>query len=185
MNHQDIITINDVERFPILQMRAQECSTPINADDAAAVNKMISLMNEIDYAAGIAAPQIGYPKRIFVLKDKDKYETFINPVIISVGVQTKKEQEGCLSFPGWCVKVERPTFVKVQYYDTLGGLHESSFNDIEARAIFHEMDHLNGVLLSEHLQKQIDKENKKKNDALALREKRKKFEKAKRKKARR
>ncbi len=183
--NKDIITINDVERFPILQMRSQECSIPINNEDVAAIEKMITIMNELDYAAGIAAPQIGYPKRIFVLKDKEKYNTFINPTITSVGVQTKKEQEGCLSFPGWCVKVERPTFVKVQYYDTLGGLHEESFNDIDARAIFHEMDHLNGVLLSQHLQDQINKENKKKNDAIALREKRKQFEKAKKKKARR
>ena len=95
--------------------------------------------------AGLAAPQVGVLRRIFIVDVEEGFFEFINPEIIS----EKGEQfsvEGCLSVRGKWGDVKRPKTVVVKYQDRNGKPHKITANDFFAKAICHENDHLNGVL---------------------------------------
>ena len=95
--------------------------------------------------AGLAAPQVGVLKRVAVVDVEEGYFEFINPVILS----QKGEQsgwEGCLSVRGKSGIVSRPMKVKVSYQDRTGEKHLLQAKGFFARAICHELDHLDGVL---------------------------------------
>lgn len=95
--------------------------------------------------AGLAAPQVGVLKRVVVVDVKEGYFEFINPVILS----QKGEQrgyEGCLSVRGKRGVVSRPMKVKMSFYDRNGEKYILQAKGLFARAICHELDHLDGVL---------------------------------------
>ncbi|MCR4703329.1 MAG: peptide deformylase [Saccharofermentans sp.] len=96
---------------------------------------------------GIAAPQVGVLRRVFVIDvgdDHGKIE-FINPEILEMsGSQT--DNEGCLSVPGKTCGVERPSHVKVKALDREGNEFVLEADDLLARCICHENDHLDGIL---------------------------------------
>lgn len=93
---------------------------------------------------GLAAPQIGIAKRIFVMGTPEKSYACINPEIIS-GEGEIKDIEGCLSYPGLFLHVKRFEKIKVRYQNILGETKEEEFSGIMARCFQHELDHLNGV----------------------------------------
>jgi peptide deformylase len=127
---------------------------------SAKIQKLVSDMFDTMYAyngCGLAAPQVGELKRIFVLDCSTDDEpmpqmVFINPVII------KKEgamisREGCLSFPGVYTDVKRYEKVSVKYMDMKGKTQIMTVQEgtLLCRAIQHELDHLNGVLFVDHV----------------------------------
>ena len=96
---------------------------------------------------GIAAPQVGVLRRIFVIDVGDEHGLleFINPEIIETsGSQT--DHEGCLSVPGKTCEVERPEHVKIKAFNRDGEEFELEADGLLARCICHENDHLNGIL---------------------------------------
>lgn len=93
---------------------------------------------------GLAAPQIGINKRIFVMGNPTQSFICVNPEIVS-GTGEAKEQEGCLSFPGLWLHVNRFETVQVKYQDILGKEHEREFTGLAARVFQHEYDHLSGL----------------------------------------
>ncbi len=100
--------------------------------------------------AGLAAPQVGILKRAVVVDVRDKHGVieFINPEILS-SEGTQQGDEGCLSDPGvWCV-VERPKKVTVKAQDRFGKEFTLTGEDMLARAICHEIDHLDGILFTD------------------------------------
>lgn len=95
--------------------------------------------------AGLAAPQIGLPLRVVVIDVDEGYFEMVNPVILS----QKGEQigpEGCLSVKGKQGTVRRPDKVKAEYRDRFGKKHKLTATSFFARAVCHELDHLDGVL---------------------------------------
>ena len=95
--------------------------------------------------AGLAAPQVGVLRRIFIVDVEEGFYEFLNPEIIS----EKGEQfgvEGCLSVKGKWGDVKRPRTVVVKYQDRYGKPHKITAHDFFAKAICHENDHLNGTL---------------------------------------
>lgn len=97
---------------------------------------------------GMAAPQIGLLKRFFVIDIGDDVErVFVNPQIVSTSVETERKEEGCLSVPDVWVDVTRPSKVTVQAQDENGKPFTLAADGLLARAIQHEFDHLNGVLM--------------------------------------
>ncbi len=95
--------------------------------------------------AGLAGPQVGVLKRIFVVDVEEGYFEFINPVIVSTkGIQVG--QEGCLSVKGKYGTVERPRVVVVTALDRYGKPFRIKAKDFFAKAICHENDHLDGIL---------------------------------------
>jgi len=161
-----IITPQDQERWPLLEGASQMCSMPINDTDAAVIGKMDAVLDVLgDTAAGLAAVQIGYPKRIFLLREthvdpitnekKSQNRAFINPVIVKQSQEMKRDGEACLSLPGFGAVFKRPKSVTLQYHELDGELKLEEFKGFWARAICHEMDHLNGVLITHHLENQV------------------------------
>ena len=123
--------------------------------------KLMDDMLETMYAAhgiGLAAIQIGIPKRIIVLdisrnEEKKNPMYFINPVIQNKDSQKATYEEGCLSVPNQFAEIDRPKRCKVEYLDYYG---KKSFLDAEgllATCIQHEMDHLEGILFIDYLSK--------------------------------
>jgi peptide deformylase len=77
--------------------------------------------------------------------------TLFNPVIISQSDVKRKEKEGCLTFPGLFLDVERSTEIVVQFTNHFGNLMQSTFYGIDARCALHEYDHLDGILYTSRI----------------------------------
>lgn len=95
--------------------------------------------------AGLAAPQVGILRRVFVVDVEEGYFEFINPVIVSSSGK-QIGQEGCLSVKGKWGTVERPNKVVVKATDRYGKKFQITAREFFARAICHENDHLDGVI---------------------------------------
>ena len=127
---------------------------------SAKIQKLVSDMYDTMYAyngCGLAAPQVGELKRIFVLDCSTEETpmpqmTFINPVIIKKSGAIIS-REGCLSFPGVYTDVKRYETVSVRYMDMKGKTQVMTVQEgtLLCRAIQHELDHLNGVLFVDHV----------------------------------
>lgn len=98
---------------------------------------------------GLAAPQVGVSKRVIVVSVGNFNAAFINPVIMTT-TGSDSFEEGCLSFPGQNVTVERPAAITLQYLDMSGKMHVSGFQGMVAKVIQHEIDHLNGKLMIDY-----------------------------------
>ncbi len=111
------------------------------------VDDMLDTMYEAD-GVGLAAPQVGILKRIVVIDVGDGGIVFINPEILeSSGEQTG--DEGCLSVPGKCGTVTRPNYVRVKALDENMEPFEMEGDELFARAVCHECDHLEGILYTD------------------------------------
>lgn len=129
-------------------------------------DRMLGIMYAQD-GIGLAAEQIGHTEAVFVLDvpvaaDQNGQglpnnpgvkmpQAFINPEIIGESEETAIAEEGCLSFPKLYVPVERPAEVVLRYLDRDGKTQVINTKGLLARAIQHELDHLNGVLLVDHM----------------------------------
>lgn len=115
------------------------------------LNDMADTMYKAD-GCGLAAPQVGLLKRICVIDIGEGIIELVNPVIVEQsGVQ--HEQEGCLSVPGRYDVTERPMWVKVRAQDRNGKTFYVEGEDLKARALCHEIDHLNGIIFTDRLYK--------------------------------
>ncbi|PJK17918.1 peptide deformylase [Chryseomicrobium excrementi] len=131
----------------ILTTPAEEV-TKFDAKLAKLLDDMYDTMVAAD-GIGLAAPQVGVSKRVAIVdlgEGQDVIE-MINPVVVAIGGK-EIEVEGCLSFPDIYGEVERPFYVKIEAEDRDGNLYELEAEDYEARAIQHEIDHLNGILFT-------------------------------------
>ena len=107
---------------------------------------------------GLAAIQIGIPKRIIVMdisKDNEKSNPmyFVNPIIKNKNLSLSKYLEGCLSLPDQFAEVDRPSTCHVEYLDYHGSKKILKADGLLATCIQHEMDHLEGILFIDHLSK--------------------------------
>lgn len=138
---------------PVLRVK---CRPVTEFDDR--LRKLAADMVETMHAApgvGLAAPQVGVELRLVVVdvsvgEDPKQLHVLVNPEIVHrEGVET--DVEGCLSIPGLTDKVDRPAFVRVKALDPEGKPLELQAEDWFARAVCHEIDHLDGVLFVDHL----------------------------------
>lgn len=105
--------------------------------------------------AGLAAPQVGVSLRAVVIDVAEGYFELINPALISVKGE-QRGAEGCLSVKGKQGTVVRPEKVKVEYRDRLGKKHKLTAEGFFARAVCHELDHLDGVLYTDKAEEIYD-----------------------------
>ncbi|QDZ07582.1 peptide deformylase [Sphingomonas panacisoli] len=132
----------------------------------AAVRATVADMFDTMYDArgiGLAATQVGIEQRIFVMDLQEPEEedgepvrkpmTFINPEILSVSEETSTYNEGCLSIPEQYAEVERPARCRVKWQDENGKSREEELDGLMATCVQHEIDHLNGVLFTDHISK--------------------------------
>jgi peptide deformylase len=139
--------------------RLETVSEPVSEMDTD-LQKFVKDMFETMYytnGVGLSAPQVGVNKRILVIDisggtDRTKQIALINPVILMESGE-QKGPEGCLSFPGLFADVKRPNYVKVKGLDANGNEVEVEGTELLARALHHEMDHLDGVLFIQRMKK--------------------------------
>jgi peptide deformylase len=144
--------------LPIDDARLEQPSDPIRTVDSAVralAERMFAIMEEA-HGAGLAAIQIGVPKRLIVMDVPDKSGVehrlaLINPEIIERSDETQMEVEGCLSMPGYHIPVERAAQVKVRYTDLDGVEQEVEGDGIFAICLQHEIDHTNGVVFIDRI----------------------------------
>jgi peptide deformylase len=151
MAQLSIITLPD----PLLRKKSAAVER-IDAELKALADDMLETM----YAApgvGLAAVQVGVPRRLIVVDTTSKEEeerrplVLINPEILELGTEKRVYEEGCLSIPDVRLEIERPTTCKVRYLDREGALQELAADGLLATAIQHEIDHLNGRLIIDFL----------------------------------
>lgn len=140
---------------PVLRTRAKEVDPKdIHSKEFQA---LIADMVETMYAAngvGIAAPQIGVSKRIFIAESAQGPIALINPVFTKTSWKTSGGEEGCLSVPGKYDKVRRYKSVSVEALTATGEKIAFTANDFFARILQHELDHLDGMLYVDRVKEQ-------------------------------
>ncbi len=145
---------------PVLKKRAAEIDA--NHPNLQDIIKNMWQTMYVASGVGIAAPQVGLSIRLFVvdtiqLKDKKNKDfagikkVFINPTILEETGAEWKYEEGCLSIPGIREDVLRKPDIKIHYFDENFNEFTESYNDINARVIQHEYDHIEGVLFTDKL----------------------------------
>ena len=126
-------------------------------------SKLESLLNDMfdtmyeENGIGLAANQVGFNMNLFIIdissiEEDEKRRVFINGEIINSEGESWFE-EGCLSIPDIRLNVKRPDIIKFKYQDEKGQEHEEDFDGLLARAIQHEVDHLNGVFIVDRVSK--------------------------------
>ena len=100
---------------------------------------------------GLSANQCGVFERVFIVGNGEIVIVCINPKVIKVSEDLIKDNEGCLSFPGLFLKVERASSVEVEYYDYQGKKYNTTFTGLTARCFLHELDHMNGITMDKHV----------------------------------
>ena len=128
------------------------------------VEDMFDTMYEED-GIGLAANQIGEDLNLFVIDISHTDETEQPRIFINSNILEKKGEcisvEGCLSIPGIQVELKRSEFITLQYYSLEGSQKKKEFNGLLARAIQHEMDHLNGIFIVDRLSDLVKMQYKK------------------------
>lgn len=117
------------------------------------LDDMKETMYEAD-GVGLAGPQVGMLRRIFVIDVGEGVVEFMNPEILETS-GTQEGAEGCLSFPGEYALVERPNYVKVRAQNRNGETFELEGEELLARAILHENDHLDGVVFKDRMSRML------------------------------
>ena len=152
MSRREIITVPDET--------LKKISEPI---EKLGINekKLINDLFETMYASngiGLAAVQVGILKRILVvdvssIEEKNKPICFINPVIKKVSDEMSIYEEGCLSIPDTFIEIERPKICEVEYLDIDGKIQTKKFDGLLSTCVQHEINHLDGRLIIDHLSK--------------------------------
>lgn len=136
---------------PILK---QKCEAVPEVTDA--VRWFISEMEETMQdarGAGLAAPQVGRPLRIVTVCENGTNTpvSIVNPVLVELSAEKKLMREGCLSLPGFYEQVLRSTSVRVTGLDKQGQPVDTTATGLKAQALQHEIEHLDGIVFTDHL----------------------------------
>jgi len=134
----------------LLKQKAERIEK-INSETSSLAKQMLEILAR-DKGVGLAGPQIGVMKRIFVVHVHDDIErVFINPSILETSVKTYKFEEGCLSIPGIYANVVRSESIKIQAWNERGRPFTLEADGILARVILHEYDHLEGIIFLDRI----------------------------------
>jgi peptide deformylase len=130
---------------PVLRMRANEVEA-FDADLEALAARMLMLMHDAE-GVGLAATQVGILRRIFVFNDGEVDRVLVNPAIAEQSDETAVEAEGCLSLGSVRVPVDRSVAVTIAGVDPQGEPVRLELEEMSARVVQHELDHLDGTLI--------------------------------------
>ena len=152
MTVKKLITVPD----EILRKKSQNIEK-INQEEKKLINDLFETMYH-HKGIGLAAIQVGIPKRIIVLDVQQKDEQkkplcFINPVIKDLSKEKSKYEEGCLSIPNTFIEIERPKTCIVEYIDIEGKKKNMKCDDLLSTCVQHEINHLDGKLIIDFLSK--------------------------------
>ena len=152
------MTIRKILTIPDKKLREKSIPVKkINKDIQNLMDDMIQTMYDAP-GIGLAAVQIGVPKRVIVMdlsKEKEKKNPmyFVNPEIVWKSDTYSSYEEGCLSIPNQFANIERPDKCHIKFLDYDGNQKEMETDGLLSTCIQHEIDHLNGVLFIDYLSK--------------------------------
>jgi peptide deformylase len=145
------VALAQIRQYPdaVLRMQAREVEE-FDDDLARLADKMAHLMRDA-HGVGLAATQVGVLQRLFVFQptDEEDVTAIVNPMITKRSEEVTVADEGCLSLQGVLVPVERALDVTVEGQDLTGAPLRLEFDEMDARVVQHEIDHLDGVLMVE------------------------------------
>jgi len=139
------------ENHPMMKQRIPEYDITLlpNPVMTHTINRLKMTM-KLYNGLGLSANQCGVFERVFIVGNEEIVIVCINPKIIKASGDLIKDNEGCLSFPGLFLKVERAASVEVEYYDLQGKKYNTTFTGLTARCFLHELDHMNGITMDKH-----------------------------------
>ena len=140
------------ENHPMMKQRIPEYDitllpNPVMTNTINRLKMTMKLYNGL----GLSANQCGVFERVFIVGNEEIVIVCINPKVIKVSEDLIKDNEGCLSFPGLFLKIERASSVEVEYYDYQGKKYNTTFTGLTARCFLHELDHMNGITMDKHV----------------------------------
>ena len=141
----------EIKKYPDPILRKKSQAVEKITDEIEKLKKdMVETMIK-NNGVGLSAPQVGQLKRIITVQtDKEPLE-LVNPKIIKKSKETEVVEEGCLSFPGFWLKIKRAKKVEVRAKDKAGREVQISAQGLQARVLQHEIDHLDGILFIDRL----------------------------------
>jgi peptide deformylase len=137
----------------VLHKAPQPFNFEANGDSAQSVaNVLFERMKQLG-GVGLSANQVGLDMRVFVMGLGETKIAVFNPIIISYSKTEEVFNEGCLSYPGIMLAINRPTKITATYQDETGKFIEQDFNGLTARIFQHEYDHMNGTDYTQRVSK--------------------------------
>lgn len=146
-----MLKIETGQNNPILRKKSLKIKE-INDDVRKLAKDMIETINKGKRnGIGLSACQVSKNIRMFVIiKELSKKQIFINPEIIKISKKSNIVEEGCLSLPGVYLPIKRAMSLKIKAFDENNKSFKLKATDLLSQAIQHEMDHLNGILITDH-----------------------------------
>lgn len=140
------------ESDPILRQKNKKIGDPLSKETQKLIADMFETMRA-ENGVGLAAPQVGKNVRLCVIEEGGVEYILINPTITATSKTKVISEEGCLSFPGQFFPIKRFEKVQVRYLDRNGKNAKLKATDLLARALQHEIDHLEGTLIIDRISK--------------------------------
>jgi peptide deformylase len=138
------------DKFPMLSETIPEFIGVMPDASITKLVKQLKMTMKLYSGLGLSANQCGIKERVFVIGTDQFQMACINPRVISVSEELIKDNEGCLSFPAFFLKIPRPKWIEVEYTNENGERTKTHLDGLTARCFLHELDHLNGVKFTSH-----------------------------------
>ena len=132
---------------PIPEFDAYKLPSPLTTK----LIKRMKMTMKLHNGLGLSANQCGVFERLFVIGSGDNVWACINPEILATSDDIVKDKEGCLSFPGLSVTIDRPSWIEVQYFEETGKQVRKRFEGLTARCYQHELDHMDGIVFTQRV----------------------------------
>lgn len=139
------------ENYPMLAMVMPEYNQPLPNAKMNTIVKSLKMTMKLYGGIGLSANQCGIRERVFIIGTDHFQLVCINPKVISMSEDLKKENEGCLSFPALYLRVDRPSYVDVEFTTETGEVKQMHLEGLTARCFLHELDHMNGIRFTDHV----------------------------------
>jgi peptide deformylase len=138
------------ENHPMLSVPIPEYKEAIPNPSMKNLVARLKMTMKLYNGIGLSANQCGIFQRVFVIGTEHFQIACINPKVVAKSEELSRENEGCLSFPGMFLRVERPTWVDAEFYDETGAFKQIRLEGLTAKCYLHELDHMNGVKFIDH-----------------------------------
>jgi len=138
------------ENHPMLSVAIPEYKESLPNPTMKNLVARLKMTMKLYNGVGLSANQCGIMQRVFVIGTEHFQIACINPKVVAQSEEISKDNEGCLSFPAMFLKVERPVWVDVEFYEENGVLKQLRLEGLTARCFLHELDHMNGVKFIDH-----------------------------------
>jgi peptide deformylase len=139
------------EDHPMLRQKIPDYKGKLPIGAMTNLIKRLKMTMKLYGGVGLSANQCGVFERVFVIGTDDFQLACVNPKIVEVEGEPVKNNEGCLSYPGLFLKIDRPSVIIAEWYDENGELKRARLSGITAQCFQHELDHMNGIRFTEHV----------------------------------